>query len=153
MKILQSFATIVLALWVGAAAAAAAVEGLIMLKSPHSVAVTMDRLEDAVKKRELKVFARIDHAAGAASIGQSLRPTQLLIFGNPQGGTPFMACAQTVRIDLPLKALVWEDAAGQVWLGYKDPPYLAKRHVVADCLVAAKLDGALAGIVGATVAK
>jgi uncharacterized protein (DUF302 family) len=83
----------------------------------------------------LHVFARIDHAAGA---------TELLIFGNPQGGTPFMECAQTVGIDLPLKALAWEDAQGQVWLGYNDPAYLAQRHGVATCPAAAKLSKALA---------
>jgi uncharacterized protein (DUF302 family) len=149
MKILQSFATIVLALWVGAAAAA---EGLIVLKSPHSVEVTMDRLEDAVNKRDLKVFARIDHAAGAASIGQSLRPTQLLIFGNPQGGTPFMACAQTAGIDLPLKALAWQDQSSQVWLGYNDPAYLAQRHGAANCPVVGNLSKALAGLAQAAIA-
>jgi uncharacterized protein (DUF302 family) len=71
-------------------------------------------------------------AAGAAKIGKQLRPTELLIFGNPQGGTPFMECSQTVGIDLPLKALVWQDAAGQVWIGYNDPAYLEQRHGAAS---------------------
>ena len=96
---------------------AGAAEGLITTQSPHSVADSMDRLEAIVKEKGLTVFARIDHAAGARSIDQSLRPTQLLIFGHPKGGTPFMACAQTVGIDLPLKVLAWEDQAGPVWLG------------------------------------
>src|SRR5690606_22502676 len=83
-----------------------AAEGMTTLKSPHSASETMDRLEAVIKERNLGVFARIDHAAGASKIGKSLRPTEVSIFGNPQGGTPFMACAQTVGIDLPLKALV-----------------------------------------------
>ena len=112
----------------------------------------MDRLEAQAKQAGLNIFARIDHAAGAAKIGKKLRPTEVLIFGNPQGGTPFMECAQTVGIDLPLKALVWEDAAGQVWLGYNDPAYLAKRHTVPECPVAGNMAKALAGIAQAAVA-
>ncbi|TVT55944.1 MAG: DUF302 domain-containing protein [Azoarcus sp. PHD] len=79
-------------------------------------------------------------------------PQEVLIFGNPQGGTPFMECAQTVGIDLPLKALVWEDALAQVWLGYNDPAYLAKRSDVADCAVVPNLQKALAGLAGAATA-
>ena len=130
-----------------------AADGLISLKSPHNAKQTMDRLETTVKQRGLTVFARVDHAAGAAKVGQSLRPTEVLIFGNPKGGTPFMACAQTVGIDLPLKALVWEDASGQVWLGYNDPAYLAKRHAVPECAAAANIGKALDGISAAVVAK
>ena len=97
------------------------------------------------------MFARIDHAAGAAKIGKTLRPTELLIFGNPQGGTPFMECAQTVGIDLPLKALVWEDASAQVWLGYNDPAYLAQRHGVPQCPAVEMLGKALSGLAEAAV--
>lgn len=129
---------------------AAASDGLIAVKSPHSAQDTMKRLEDIVKQRGLKVFARIDHAAGAASVGMTLRPTEVLIFGNPKSGTPFMECAQTVGIDMPLKALVWEDASSQVWVGYNDPAWMAKRHGVADCPVVGNLSKALAGIVAAT---
>lgn len=139
------------ALLVMASTLAMAVEGLIAVKSPHSVTVTMDRLEALVKQRDLTVFARIDHAAGASKIGQTLRPTMLLIFGNPQGGTPFMQCAQTAGIDLPLKMLVWEDASGQVWLGYNDPAYLASRHGVAQCPVVENLHKALAGMADSAV--
>jgi uncharacterized protein (DUF302 family) len=113
----------------------------------------MNRLEDAAKKRGLNVFARIDHAAGAVKVGKSLRPTEVLIFGNPQGGTPFMECAQSVGIDLPLKALVWEDASSQVWVGYNDPAYLARRHGIAQCSVVDNLRKALAGIAEAAVAR
>lgn len=132
---------------------ATAADGLVELKSPYSVNDTMNRLEDIVKQRNLKVFLRIDHAAGAAKIGKSLRPTELLIFGNPQGGTPFMECAQSAGIDLPLKALVWEDASAQVWLGYYDPDYLAQRHEAVQCPVVKKLRKALAGIAETVVAR
>jgi len=130
---------------------ALAVDGLVVVPSSRSVAATLDRLQATVEQRGLTVFARIDHAAGAAKIGQTLRPTALLIFGNPQGGTPLMQCAQTAGIDLPLKMLVWEDAQGKVWLGYNDPAYLAQRHGAAQCPVVGKLQAALAGL-AATVA-
>lgn len=132
---------------------AGAADGLVSVKSPRSAKETMDRLEGLVKQRGLSVFARIDHAAGAAKVGKSLRPTELLIFGNPQGGTPFMECAQSVGIDLPLKALVWEDATSQVWLGYNDPVFLAQRHAVASCPVVENLRKALAGLAEAAVAR
>jgi uncharacterized protein (DUF302 family) len=132
---------------------AQAVEGLIALKSPHGAKDTMDRLESAVKEKGLNVFARIDHAAGAAKVGRKLRATELLVFGNPQGGTPFMECAQSVGIDLPLKALVWEDQSGQVWLGYLDPEWLAVRHRAARCPAAAGLKKALAGFAQQAVSK
>jgi uncharacterized protein (DUF302 family) len=128
-------------------------DGLITLKSPHAAKVTMDRLEAAVKQKGLNVFARIDHAAGAAKIGKKLRATELLIFGNPQGGTPLMECGQTLGIDLPLKALVWQDEAGQVWLGYNDPAYLAVRHGVAQCPVVEGLKKALATFAQQAISK
>ena len=126
-----------------------AAEGLIKVESQYPQKVTMDRLEAAVLAKNMKVFARIDHAAGAASIGQSLDPTELLIFGNPKGGTPFMKCAQTVGIDLPLKALVWQDKEGKVWLGYNDPAYLAGRHSIEACPVVPGMSKALAGFAAA----
>ena len=88
----------------------------------------MNRLETEVQAKGLAVFARIDHAAAAAEVGLSLRPTELLIFGNAKGGTPLMQAAQTIGIDLPLKALVWQDASGTTWLSYNDPNWLTKRH-------------------------
>ena len=124
-------------------------DGLIAVKSPHSAKVTMDRLETLVKQRGLNVFVRVDHAVGAASVGKTLRPTEVLVFGNPQGGTPFMECAQSVGIDPPLKALVWEDASSQIWLGYNDPAWLAKRHGAADCPAVGSLSKALAGLMAA----
>jgi uncharacterized protein (DUF302 family) len=150
MNVLRSL--IVLAL-VTFGSLAAAADGLVVVKSPYSAKDTMNRLEEIVKKRGLNVFARIDHAAGAAKIGKVLRHTEVLIFGNPQGGTPLMECAQSAGIDLPLKALVWEDATSQVWLGYNDPAFLAQRHGVAQCPVVENLRKALAGIAETTVAR
>jgi uncharacterized protein (DUF302 family) len=121
-------------------------DGLIAVRSAHPTKATLDRFEAAAKERGLMVFARIDHAAGAQRVGKTLRPTELLIFGNPQGGTPLMECAQSAGIDLPLKALVWEDAQGQSWLGYNDPAWLAQRHGAASCPVVENLRKALAGL-------
>ena len=89
---------------------------------------TMDRLEAAVRAKGLTVFARIDHALGAKEVGMPLRPTELLIFGNARGGTPMMQALQTTGLDLPLKALVWEDASGKTWLSYNEPEWIVSRH-------------------------
>ena len=132
---------------------AAAADGLVMLKSSYPAKETMDRFEDIAKQRGLRIFARVDHAAGAASIGKTLRPTEVLIFGNPQGGTPFMECAQSAGIDLPLKALVWQDESGQVWLGYNDPAWLAARHGAAQCPAAGALGKALSGLSEAALVR
>ena len=132
---------------------ACAADGLIAVKSPYAAQETMNRFEETAKKRGLNIFARIDHAAGAVKVGKTLRPTEVLVFGHAQGGTPFMECAQSVGIDLPLKALVWEDAKGQVWLGYNDPAYLARRHGVTDCPAVGGLTKALSGLAEATVAR
>ena len=131
---------------------AAAADGLVAVKSPHSAKLTMDKLEAVAKEKGLNIFARIDHAAGAAKVGKTLRPTEVLVFGNPQGGTPFMECAQSAGIDLPLKALVWQDEASQVWVGYNDPAWLAQRHGVASCAVVPNLQQALQGLTAAAVA-
>jgi uncharacterized protein (DUF302 family) len=108
MKLVQALLAVTL---IAFTSLANATDGLISLKSPRGAKETMDKLESLVKERGFNIFARIDHAAGATKIGKTLRPTELLIFGNPQGGTPLMECAQTAGIDLPLKALVWEDAS------------------------------------------
>ncbi len=136
-----------------ASCAAPAAPGLVDVASAHAAKATMDRLEDMAKQRGLTIFARIDHGANAAKVGRALRPTELLIFGNPQGGTALMACAQTSGIDLPLKALVWEDAAGKVWVSYNDPAYLAQRHDAAACPVVENLRKAVAGTVEQAAAK
>ncbi len=103
-------------------------DGLITIQSQYTPKDTMQRLEAGVKAKGMTVFAHIDHAAGAAEVGMALRPTDLLIFGSPKGGTPLMQSAQTIGIDLPLKALVWEDAKGHVWLSYNDPAGVVQRH-------------------------
>jgi len=105
-----------------------AADGLTTMRSSHGPKDTMNRLESAVKAKGMTVFARVDHAAGAAEVGLSLRPTELLIFGNAKGGTPLMQSMQTIGIDLPLKALVWQDGSGSTWLSYNDPSWLANRH-------------------------
>ena len=105
-----------------------AADGLISLRSSYGSKETTNRLETEVKGKGLTVFARIDHAAGAAQVGLPLPATELLIFGNAKGGTPLMQSVQTIGIDLPLKALVWQDASGITWLSYNDPSWLAKRH-------------------------
>ena len=107
---------------------AMAADGLITLKSSFGPEETMKRLEAEVKAKGLTVFAHVDHAAGAAAVGLQLRPTDLLIFGNAKGGTPLMQLGQSIGIDLPLKALVWQDEAGTTWLSYNDPAFLAQRH-------------------------
>jgi uncharacterized protein (DUF302 family) len=105
-------------------------EGLTTVPSAFQATETMDRLAAEIKARGMTVFARIDHAAGASSAGLSLRPTEVLIFGNAKAGTPLMQSSQTIGIDLPLKILVWQDASAKVWLTYNDPIWLAKRHGV-----------------------
>lgn len=118
--------------------------GLITVQSRFGVTETIDRLVETVERAGLLVFARIDHAAGARSVETSLRPTQLLIFGNPKGGTPLMQDRQLAGIDLPVKALAWEDEQGKVWLSYNDAHWLAERHGLGDAsrnAVAAIADG------------
>ena len=105
-----------------------ATNGLITLRSGFGPQETMARLRSEVAAKGMAVFAHIDHAAGATEVGLTLGPTDLLIFGNARGGTPLMQADQTMGIDLPLKALVWQDSAGTTWLSYNDPHWLAKRH-------------------------
>lgn len=121
-----------------------AADGLIAVKSNHSVAATADKLEAVLSEKGMKVMNRINHTAGAETAGLELRPTVVVIFGNPKVGTPLMQCAQSVAVDLPQKALIWEDEEGQVWLGYNDPDYLKTRHAIEGCdAVLEKVSGAL----------
>ena len=108
------------------------VEGLTTVPSNFGPKETMDRLEAEIRAQGLAVFARIDHAAGAAEVGLTLPPTELIIFGNARGGTPLMQSEQTVGIDLPLKALVWQDATGKTWISYNEPYWIAQRHGITD---------------------
>lgn len=102
--------------------------GIARIPSQYSVAVTLDRLESLLKEHAIKVFARIDFSGDAGRAGLSMRPEQLLIFGNPKAGTPLMRAAATVGLDLPLKALVWEDPDGARWIAYNEPRYITARH-------------------------
>jgi len=106
--------------------------GLIHLVSQHSVEDTMQRLEELLKQKGVTVFACIDHSGEAAKVGLDLRPTKLLVFGNPNSGTPLMQAAPTAAIDLPLKALIWQDADGKVWLTYNDAAYVQRRHALSE---------------------
>ena len=142
--------TVVLGFLAGNASAA---DELIASKSPYPVTETMDRFEKIVSEKGMNIFARIDHAAGAKKVSQTLRPTELLIFGNPKGGTPLMQCSQSFGIDLPLKALAWEDDKGQVWLGVNDMATVASRHDAQDCPPVANIKGALDKFVAAAISK
>src|SRR3984885_12125690 len=102
--------------------------GLVTIASAHNARETVERLLAALKAHNMTVFARIDHAAAAAAAGLPLRPTEVVLFGNPKGGTALMQDWQSAGIDLPLKALLWEDADGKVWLSYNDPAWIAQRH-------------------------
>ena len=129
----------------------AAEPGLINVKSSHDVKNTADRLENILKEKGMNVFLRINHTEAARKVGQELRPTELLIFGNPKVGTPLMQCSQTMAIDLPQKALIWQDESGQVWLTYNDPQYLATRHGIDGCkAVVDKVKNALKNFAQAT---
>jgi uncharacterized protein (DUF302 family) len=110
----------------------AADDGVTKRESPYSVPQTLDRLEAVLKERGIAVFARIDHAGEAAKVGLQLPPTQVLVFGNPRAGTPLMVAHPTIAIDLPMKALAWQDATGKVWIGFNSVDYMKKRHGLTD---------------------
>ena len=149
MKMLYA-AMLTLVLSIPAAPAAQAADGLVMKLSAHSVQTTMDSLENLVRNKGLTVFARIDHAAGAAEVGEEMLPTQLLMFGNPAIGTNLMTSQRTVGVDLPIKVLIWEEPDGKVWIAYNDPAYLAERHDIGDRdEVLAKMGRAVKGLVSA----
>ncbi len=121
--------------------------GLVQVASPHTVDETVRRLESVLAERGVRVFVLVDHSGEAEKVGMKMRPTKLIIFGNPKGGTPLMVAAPTVAIDLPLKALVSEDEGGKVWVTYNSPEYLQQRHGVPEDLIKN------IAVVGALVAK
>lgn len=124
--------------------------GLTVVASAHDVTTTTDKLVTAIEGKGLGVFSRIDHAAGAEKAGMTLTPTELVLFGSPKIGTVLMHCGHTVAIDLPFKALIWQDPDGKVWLAYNDPGYLAKRHDLDGCeKPLEKVSGVLAGLAAA----
>jgi uncharacterized protein (DUF302 family) len=119
--------------------------GIVRIKSANSVSGTINKLETAMNTRGMTIFKRISHSDGAAKVDLELRPTELLIFGNPKVGTPLLQCSQTAALDLPQKALAYEDANGQVWLLYNDPQYIADRHNAENCeQIISKISNALA---------
>jgi len=121
----------------------AADDGIVSIASNHSVSDTIDRLESLVKAKGMTIFARIDFSGDAARNGLAMRPEQMLIFGNPKAGTPLMQAEPAVGLDLPLKALVWEDEQGATWIGYNTPDYIVQRHGLP-----AAMSGNLAGAIG-----
>lgn len=136
---------IVMTVLLGLSLSLQAADGLVTVASNHDVKTTADKLESSLKAKGMKVFLRVDHAAGAASVGNQLRPTELVIFGNPKLGSALMACAQTAGIDLPMKALIYEDEQGKVYLSFNDAAYLKSRHAMPGCdKPIAKASGALA---------
>lgn len=126
---------------------AVAADGLVTKASKHPVAATMDRIERIAKEKGMTIFARIDHAAGAEKVGMKMPASQVMIFGNPKGGTPLMLASPGAALDLPLRVAVWEDAQGKVWVGYNTVTFIKDRHGIGgkDELVKT-LDGALDGI-------
>jgi len=135
-------------------AAMAEGNGIIKKKSAHSVKVTLDRLEKILKSKGIGIAVRWDHSAKGKKVGMDLRDTEILIFGNPKMGTPLMMSNQEIGIDLPLKALAYKDASGQVWLAYNDPAYLKQRHGISDKdPVFEKMTGALNAMTDKAVAK
>jgi len=127
-----------------------AADGVINVASNHSVEQTANKLEKVLLSKGMKVFTRVKHSEGAKSVGININPTELIIFGNPKVGSPLMKCAPTVAIDLPQKAVIWQDAKNKVWISYNDPAYLKKRHNIQGCdKVLAKVSGALSKLTGA----
>jgi uncharacterized protein (DUF302 family) len=130
---LAMFLAVVLASPLAVPPEARAADGVIHVTSPYSVKETGRRLHAALKAKDMTIFKVVNHAKGARSVGIQLRPTMLMIFGNPRAGTPLMKCAQTAALDLPQKALIWKDADGQVRLSYNDPAWVAARHGIDGC--------------------
>jgi uncharacterized protein (DUF302 family) len=140
-----SVQALVIAMLLSTQAYADTSDGIVRIKSNNSVTATIDKLETVLKNKGMTIFKRVNHTAGAEKAGLKLRPTELLIFGNPKVGTPLMLCSQTAALDLPQKALSYEDENGQVWLTYNNPIYMAKRHNTKDCDAAVqKVTNALA---------
>jgi len=132
----------------------AAADGVVDVPSTFSVEETADRMESILNEKGMTIFNRIKHSESAAKVGIELRKTELILFGNPKVGSPLMKCQQSVAIDLPQKALIWEDEKVHVWISYNDPKYLEKRHNISGCEeVLAKTANALAGIAKSASAK
>ncbi len=132
---------------------ALAADGLVTVKSSHDVATTVEKLVAVLESKGMNVFGQVNHSAGAKKAGLELRPTELVIFGNPKVGTPLMKCSQSIAIDLPQKMLAWQDEDGTVYLSYNDPMHLKSRHATEGCdEVFAKVSGALGNFAAAATA-
>ena len=133
---------------------AIASDGMVNVQSNFNVEETADRMESFLKEKGMTVFNRIKHSEAAAAVGIELRNTELILFGNPKVGSPLMKCQQSAAIDLPQKALIWEDDKATVWISYNNPRYLEKRHNITGCEeVISKIERALAGIAESTATK
>ncbi|OBT15564.1 hypothetical protein A9264_12925 [Vibrio sp. UCD-FRSSP16_10] len=132
-SLLGLFATLLVSFTAHASSSAQADNGLISVKSNHDVVTTADRLVAALTEKGMTTFARIKHSEAADAVGIELRPTELVLFGNPKVGSPLMACQQSAGIDLPQKALISQDEHGLVWLTYNNPNYLKQRHNITGC--------------------
>lgn len=133
---------------------AEAADGVVNVQSSFNVKETADRMESILKEKGMTVFNRIKHSGGASKVGIELRDTELIIFGNPKVGSPLMKCQQSVGIDLPQKALIWEDDKTKVWISYNDPRYLEKRHNINGCEeVISKIEKVLAGMAKSATMK
>jgi uncharacterized protein (DUF302 family) len=133
---------------------AIASDGMVNVQSNFNVEETADRMESILKEKGMTVFNRIKHSEAAAAVGIELRNTELILFGNPKVGSPLMKCQQSAAIDLPQKALIWEDDKATVWISYNNPRYLEKRHNITGCEeVISKIERALAGIAESTATK
>lgn len=133
---------------------AAAVDSMLSVESAYTVKETADKFESIINKKGLTLFARIDHQKNAAGVNLELRPTELIIFGNPKVGTPLMQCSQSVAIDLPQKVLIWKDEKSKVWLSYNNPEYLRERHNIEGCdPVINKISNVLKALTNAVASK
>ena len=131
-----------------------AAEGLINVQSDFNVKETTDRLENILNEKGMTIFNQINHSDAAQKVGVELRKTRLIIFGNPKVGSPLMQCQQSIAIDLPQKAIIWEDDKSKVWISYNDPRFLGKRHNIVGCdEVITKVEKALSGITKAAATK
>jgi uncharacterized protein (DUF302 family) len=131
-----------------------AADGVINVQSSFNVSETADRLEGILNQKGMTIFKRVKHSESAGKVGIELRDTELIIFGNPKVGSPLMKCRQSVAIDLPQKALIWEDDESKVWISYNDPRYLEKRHAISNCEeVISKIEKALSSITKAAAMK
>ena len=150
---MKNHALLIMALLIGWQSNVLASENYIDKKSPYSVDKTLDRLENVLKSKGITIFTRVDHVAGAQAAGIAMNDTKLLIFGNPKMGTPLMNENIMMALDLPMKALAWEDQKGQVWLSFLKPSVLQQRHGLKNQAIIHKMTGALNAMTSKAIEK